>query len=320
MNKSSSPSSWLVIGGSGLVGRFFVDRLVSEGHRVSVVSRNPERVKAPALPIVADISKEGWLGLIDPAEFDYVVHMAYATTEAVKYDRAVTVDSVADLIEHFRSFSLKHFILLGSISVFGMKLPDGRVDEAAPKVPDCEYARNKIDAVTIAMRANTFFPLSVLHPTGVYSENSKRLNMYKKILNQGYILDQEKLHGINNIVHADDVANAILGVARRKSGGKTEEYIINGEVIIFSDWLSALEKFFGLVNRQRLPSFLASLCRGPVRRLLALAGLRAPVRLPAYKKELFERATIFSSQKALAHFGWCAKKRFSDLVSGGGGS
>jgi len=102
MSKSSSPSSWLVIGGSGLVGRFLVDRLVSEGHRVTVVSRDPERVKAPALPIVADVSKAGWLGSIDPAQFDYVVHMAYATTGAAEYDRAVTADSVADVIEHFR--------------------------------------------------------------------------------------------------------------------------------------------------------------------------------------------------------------------------
>lgn len=308
------------MGGSGLVGRFLVDRLVSEGHRVTVVSRDPERVKAPALPIVADVSKAGWLGSIDPVQFDYVVHMAYATTGAAEYDRAVTVKSVADVVEHFRGSSLRHFILLGSMSVFGMKLRDGKIDEAAPRVPDCQYARNKIDAAAAAMGANTNFPLSVLHPTGVYSEGSKRLKMYENILTQGYILDQEKRRGINNIVHADDVANAIVGAASRESGGKAEEYIINGEAVIFSDWLSALERRLVVADRQRLPSFLAPLCRGPVRRLLALAGLRVPIRLPAYKTEIFEREALFSSEKALAHFGWCASRRFSDVVSKGKGS
>lgn len=302
------------------MGRFLVDRLISEGNRVSVVSRDPERVKAPVLPIAADVSKPGWLGSIDAEQFDYVVHMAYATTGVAEYDRVVTVDSVADVIEHFRSSKLRHFILLGSMSVFGMKLRDGKIDEAAPRVPDCEYARNKIDAAAVAMRAKTVFPLSVLHPTGVYSEDSKRLKMYKNILAQGYILDQEKRRGINNIIHADDVATAIIGAASRESGGKAEEYIINGEAVIFSDWLTALERSLGVADRPRLPSFLAPLCRGPVRQLLALAGLRVPIRLPAYKTEIFEREATFSSEKALAHLGWRANTRFSEVVYSGKGS
>lgn len=315
MSKTSSRPSWLVIGGSGLVGRFLVDRLVSKGHKVSVVSRDPTRVKAPVLPIVADVSKAGWLAAIDPAQFDYVVHMAYATTGAAEYDRAVTVKSVADVIEHFRGSLLRHFILLGSMSAFGMKLPDGKIDEDAPRVPDCEYARNKIDAAAAAMGANADFPLSVLHPTGVYSDGSKRLNMYEHILTQGYIVDQEKRRGINNIVHADDVANAIVEAASRESGSKAEEYIINGEAVVFSDWLAALERRLGVADRKRLPPFMAPVCRGPARRILSLAGFRVPIQLPQYKTQIFERKAYFSAEKAMAHFGWGASRRFSDVVS-----
>jgi nucleoside-diphosphate-sugar epimerase len=313
MYKLSSSSSWLVIGGSGLVGSFLVNRLVNDGHRVSVLARAPERVNAKAHQIVADVSREGWLSAIDPTEFDYVIHMAYATTGSAEYCRAVTVKSVVDLIEHFRNSDLLHFILLGSMSVFGMKLPVCKIDEFAPRVSDCEYSRNKIDAVSAVMEANTEFRTSVLHPTGVYSEGSKRLIMYENIFKLGYILGQEKCLGINNIVHADDVANAILGAACRESGGKAQEYIVNGEAVIFSNWLSALETRFGS-NCLRLPSILAPLCRGPIRRLLVLAGFRIPIRLPEYKMEIFQRKAFFSSEKALAHFGWSASRRFSDVV------
>lgn len=315
MNAAPAHSSWLVIGGSGLVGRYLLSRLALEGHDVSVVTRDAKRVPMPARPVVADISQAGWLEAIDPAAFDYVVHMAYATTGNSAYDRAVTVTSVADTVEHFRDSSLKHFVLLGSMSVFGMELPAGSVDEQMPRVPDCEYAKNKIDSVASAMGADVKYPLSVLHPTGVYADGSKRLSMYSEILSQGYIVNRAGGQGINNIVHADDVAAAIVAVANRRLGEMAEEYIVNGETILFADWLKALESHLGVADRIRLPASLAPICRGPVRHMLAAMGLRAPIALPAYKAAIFERKTVFTSDKALSHFGWRASRRFADVTA-----
>jgi nucleoside-diphosphate-sugar epimerase len=315
MNTKSTPLSWLIIGGTGLVGRYLLTRLAMGGHDVSVVTRDARRVPGPARAIVADISLAGWLDAIDPAAYDHVVHMAYATSGVADYDRAVTVTSVRDTIEHFRGSSLKHFVLLGSMSVFGMELPAGKLDERMPRVPDCDYARNKIEAAGAAMGAGVGFPVSVLHPTGVYADGSKRLNMYAEILSQGYILLKEGGCGINNIVHADDVAAAIVAAANRELGGQAEEYIINGETISFADWLKAQEMDLGVADRIRLPAILAPVCRGPVRRMLAAVGLRAPITLPAYKAAMFERKAAFSSEKALAHFGWRASRRFTDVMA-----
>lgn len=310
----TKPLAWLVIGGTGLIGGYLLNRLTMDGHEVSVVTREPKRVPTPARPIVADISQAGWLDAIDPTAYDYVVHMAYATTGDADYDRAVTVTSVAETVKHFRDSLLKHFVLLGSMSVFGMELPAGMLDEQMPRVPDCEYARNKIDAAGAAMGVDVEFPLSVLHPTGVYADGSKRLNMYSEILARGYIVLQAGGQGINNIVHADDVAAAVVAVANRKLGGRVEEYIINGETISFADWLGALEKCLGVEERRRLPVVLAPICRGPVRRIFAAMGLREPIALPAYKAALFERRAALSSDKARLHFAWRASHRFADVM------
>lgn len=311
----TKPLSWLVIGGTGLIGRYLLDRLAMDGHDVSVVTRDPRKVPITACPIVADISQVGWSNVIDATAYDYVVHMAYATTGDADYDRAVTVNSVAEAVEHFCDSSLKHFVLVGSMSVFGMELPAGIVDEQTPRVSDCEYAQNKIDAVGAAEGADVKYSLSVLHPTGVYADGCKRLSMYSEILSQGYFLLQAGGQGINNIVHADDVAAAIVAVVNRKLGGRTQEYIINGETISFSDWLAALEKCYGVEAKTRLPAALAPICRGPVRRILAsIGGLRSPITLPAYKAALFERKAVLSSDKARLHFAWRASHCFTDVM------
>ena len=42
------------------------------------------------------------MNAIDPTAYDYVVHMAYATTGDADYDRALTMTSVVETAEHFR--------------------------------------------------------------------------------------------------------------------------------------------------------------------------------------------------------------------------
>lgn len=177
----------LIIGGTGLVGRYLLDRCMAAGHEVAVVTRSADRVPVTGCAIVADISKAGWAmnAGIDPLAYDTVVHCAYATTQDEDYDRAVTVDSLVEALHHFQDSLLKHFIYLGSMSVFGINLPQLRLDETAPRVPDNDYAHNKIDASAAAMEASVSFKVSVLHPTGVYSATSKRLTSYCEMLANG---------------------------------------------------------------------------------------------------------------------------------------
>jgi nucleoside-diphosphate-sugar epimerase len=307
----------LILGGTGLVGGYLLARCISAGIEVTVVSRSADKVRKPARVIVADISRPGWAldAGIDPAAFDLVVHLAYATSGDASYDRAVTVDSVIETVRHFAGSPLKHFIYLGSMSVFGLDLPAGRLDENAPRVPDNDYARNKIDASAAVLAADVTFPVSILHPTGVHDITSKRLKSYREMLANGYIVLDAGGRGINNIVHADDVAAAIVACFTRQQGGHAEEYVINGEAIPFGEWLAILERQVGVANRPRLPIKFIQLYRWPLRRVLRAIGLRLPILLPAYKRAIFERGALFVSDKATAHFGWHPTYRFADVIA-----
>jgi len=306
----------LIIGGTGLVGRHLLNICKVAGHEVAVVTRSADRVPIGAHAIIADISKSGWVmnAKIDSNAYDTVVHLAYATSQDATYDRAVTVNSVVELLRHFQDSLLKHFIYLGSMSIFGIELPPGQLDENAERVPDNDYAQNKIDASAAVMGADVSFMVSVLHPTGVYSATSRRLKSYCEMLAIGYLVLDSGGGGINNIVHAADVASAILSCAIRNKGERAEEYLINGEKIKYSEWFGVLEQHIG-ASQHRVPSRLAKLCRGPLRLLFRAARLRIPIIMPSYKRAMYERDTIFLSDKATIHFGYEPCLRFKDVMA-----
>jgi len=264
--------------------------------------------------IKCDISVPGYSKDLNK-NFDIVVHLAYATSEDPKYNRTVTYDSVVEVLEYFEDSNLKAFIYCGSMSVFGIDLPAGLIDENTIRVPDCDYARNKIDVCEILMSANVSFQVSIRHPTGVYDTFSKRLKSYRDMLSGGYICLDAGGAGINNIVHADDVALAIIACFTRVLGCSAEEYIINGELISYGEWLSILERSLGKAKLPRIPVQLIKLCRWPLRSALSVLGFRPPILLPAYKRAMFERKTIFISDKAFVHLGWSPNRHFINVIA-----
>ena len=218
--------------------------------------------------------------------------MAYATTEDSEYNRAVTVQSVIDLLDHLRDVKLQHFIYLGSMAVFGDMTP---------------YAQNKLDAAQAVLKANVPFRVTVLHPTGVYDANSKRIRDYKAMFETGYIVSPAD--GIANIVHADDVAGAIVSSASRTKGAQAEEYMINGETLTYREWFAALEREVGVAFWPKLPAWLSPFIRGPIAKLARKLRFRKALPIPLYKLTAYRAKTAYSSERAEWDFGFIAHRR-----------
>ena len=301
---------WLVLGGTGLVGRRLVRALVARGDYVDVVTRGARALPTGAKSIVADIFRRDWIDSL--TAYDVVCHLAYAATGDDAYDRAVTLDSVLALLQRSSQMGVTHFIYLGSMAIFGENTPVGTLDETAPKLGKTEYARNKIAATNAVMSALGNFRVSVLHPTGVYDPSSTRITSYKAMLKMGYI--DVPLTGLNNIVHAEDMASAIILCADRRLGSRREEYIINGEVLSYSDWIGHLERQLGLASRLKLPRYVSMFCRGPLGTLVRRLQWRRGIKVPAYKAALYCLKTCFSSAKALRDFGYRPSRAFIEEI------
>lgn len=313
----------LVLGGTGMVGRYLLVRLLNRGWRVDVVGRSVNQFSGlhPNLHLIpADLGDAGWIDRaeIDVGAYDAFYHLAYATTGTSSYDRMVTVDSVGALLDRIAlvpsGCPSRQFVYAGSMVVFGQTPVLPIVDETHPRNPDTDYAAQKIEATTRVLSARDYVRPTVLHPTGIYTAGSKRIRMYVDILRQGYIVTKAGARGINNIVHADDVAAALLQCLNR-TGTDPEEYIINGECLPMMDWLSTLEQAIGCFQKPRVRLEALQLPQEKLQELVRQTGARMPVFLPEYKLELFEKGVPLSFEKARRDFCYEPRHRFQDVCA-----
>lgn len=296
---------WLVIGGTGLIGSELCIELRSKGYVVHSVSR-----KSSFHPdhLIADVTETEWLKLIDSNFYDYVVYLAYSSSIILSESKIVNVDGVLKLATHFHGSKLRSFVYLGSMTIFGQFPSHDVITELASKVPNGIYASNKAIACEQLMGHSFTFRLSILHPTNVYSRESKSIKNWGKVLSMNRINSGKYQLGVRNMVHSNDVANAVIEVSRRVVGSTNEEFIVNGEIVSWKD-------FFELVsirppNKRILPLFLANLTKGPIRSALNKIGFVTPLKPPKYKLKMMACNSIFDNQKLREMTGWVPKKTF----------
>jgi nucleoside-diphosphate-sugar epimerase len=204
-------------------------------------------------------------------------------------------------------------IFCSSVAAFGRSLPDGTYSETSPVSRDSDYAADKIDAAEFLRQSTTSAQVTILHPTIVYARRSDRVIFYEAALRVSYFQYRKDGSGTYNVVHADDLAEAIFLSLNRVNGDRVENYIVNGEAISFSKWISAIELMCGYDRAPRLPQSLAPIARGPVRKLLRLFGVRVPTKLPEFKAIAFETKISFDISKIVRDLNWVPKRNVSEV-------
>lgn len=293
----------LITGGTGLIGSALLPRLLAEYSEVYVVSRDRRHVPAGAIPIVTDISESNWLlKCMDVVkDTDHLIWMAYSISQEERKNRQITFNGLVDAV---RLLPVQSIIFVGTIGVYGNDPAPGVYSEESLKVGDIAYAKSKIAAVEFLQGESTQRSVTVLHPSNVYARQSRRVEYYRKLLASGYLLYEKDGSGFYNVVHSDDVADAIMRALKRDVGAEFEEYIVNGETLEFRDWIGAIEKRFQYDKRKSIPRAFYPVCRGPIRRFLSPFGYRLPAKIPSDKARLFEKQVMFSSEKIKNHLCW----------------
>jgi len=297
----------LVVGGTGLVGRYLVRKLLSLDFQVTSIARSRSLDHHRLLTqLQIDLAVPGWpLFLKDMiGEIDVVCHLAYSTTSSPNVNRRVTTESAIDLGRLIKNLDLIHFVYVGSVSVYGL-IPNGPfVTESSPFSVYDSYSQNKADATQAVLNLGCNFPVTVLHPSLIWDRQSPRIQRLRHDLKSGYFLLDDTKVGIANMIHADDLASAILLSSSRAYGDVSEEYIINGECVPYPQLFEQIELQLGVRNRTRLPPFTSRLIRWKFRDAAYKFGVRVPIRLSDYKKKQYVAGVKFSSQKAKSHFGF----------------
>ena len=216
-----------VTGGTGLVGRFIVQRLLADGVEARALVR-PDSTAAP-LPgavesVVGDMTEPPALTRL-VAGADAVVHCAFehapgryrggegtTTAERLRFWRANLLAGV-ELMECARLAGAGRCILLSSRAVFGHRSGDGEgVDDDTRPIPDTHYGALKLalEAHAAAFSDADGLCCASLRPTGVYGiaepvERSKWFDL-GVALAKGEPLPPARLA---TEVHGRDVADAV---------------------------------------------------------------------------------------------------------------
>ena len=112
-------SNVLVAGGSGFVGRHLTARLLSEGHRVSVMTRAPSDRDDGAVEVHGDVTKEETLGqALDGVEIAYYLVHSLDRGDFEEADR----DGAVNFANAAKTGGVRRVVYLGALGTAGDEL------------------------------------------------------------------------------------------------------------------------------------------------------------------------------------------------------
>jgi nucleoside-diphosphate-sugar epimerase len=166
---------YLIAGASGYVGSRLAARLLSQGHRVRGLVRNPES------ELVEDLASRGmsvWTGDVTQADtllgvaegVDYVLNVTSRLAIENGSVRRTFVDGNQNLIAACsRSRSVRSYIFTSNVAAYG-DAGDAMIDEDAPVRPICALGTVMSEAEQTIMAAarNHRFPAIILRVAPIY--------------------------------------------------------------------------------------------------------------------------------------------------------
>lgn len=228
----------LVSGGTGLVGRYIVEELLSAGYQVIVGGRRAPLPRSFSRPVdFAPLSldpDEDDIGAFDDAYF--FVHAAFSHIEGKyrggegddpKAFRRLNLDGTVKLFEEAKRAGTRRCIFISSRAAYGEHAPGTELFETMPATPETLYGQVKLDAErSLAHLSGPGFAGASLRATGVYSEHSP--NKWDMLIGD-YLRGKPVSPRAGTELHGRDLGRAVRLML------ETESARISGEVFNVSD-------------------------------------------------------------------------------------
>jgi len=309
----------LVTGATGFLGSTLVERLVKDGHEVTVLSRRPcslANLKRQKLNLCyASFGDLDTLRGITNGK-EVIFHLAAlinAPRESVHLYQQANVLTTKNLLRVIDRSVLKSFVYCSSVAVYG-KLKNLPADETTGPHPDNLYGQSKYEAEKICM---DFFnkekiPVVIVRPTWIYGPRDRRTFKLFKLINNRFF----KIIGNGEVlihpVFVDDLVDALnLCAVEEKANGQT--FIIGGkEVVELNNLVSLIAKALNKPSpRMHIPLWLAEIAAFILEKSYGYLGRQAP--LSRRRLEFFTRSQQYDISKAERELSF--KPRY-DLIKG----
>lgn len=253
----------VIIGGAGHVGTFLVPRLVAAGHRVTNVTRGRAR---PYLPHAAwaEVTQVTLDREAAEAAGDFGARIAALSPDIVIDMICFTPDSNAQLVEALVG-RIQHLVHIGTIWVHGpSETVPTREEDARQPFGDYGVLKSRIeDDLLSAARAGRL-PATVVRPGHIVGPGWVPLNpaghfnraVFDDIrAGRPLTLPNFGLETVHH-VHADDVAQAVMGALTHWSASVGEAFnAVSAAAVTLRHYAEALYRHFGHAPALRFAPF-----------------------------------------------------------------
>jgi len=233
----------LINGATGFIGSHLIEYLMSEGHQVIGLIRNPQKtgfLDSLSVPYrVADITDPVSLERSITGEFDAVVNTVAVVGSRKSWDtfRKINVEGTKNLADAMTKAGIKRLIHLSSVAAYGQSAVNGREDLVPQRPKFMKYAVTKLESEE-ALREYPGLDVTVLRPGHVTGPRDRMgvLPLFYHSLrkNKFVLIDGGKT--VTSFVYVKDVCSAILLCLERKNDSKGEAYnVVSPEKVTVKD-------------------------------------------------------------------------------------
>jgi nucleoside-diphosphate-sugar epimerase len=233
----------LLIAGYGFLGRALQNHFGAAGWEVTTLNRSGKEGA-----IACDLSSSNDVSSL-PGHYDLVIHCAASGGGGEESYRKVYLEGTRKLLKRFPDTP---YIFTSSTSVYAQQ-DHSWVSEESPATPSSSTAKILRQSEDLALGAGGM----VARLSGLYGPG--RCHVLKNFLSGEARMDGQG-ERIMNFIHCDDVANAMLMLARMDPFPSGEIYNVTAEPVSQHDCYLALAEHFelpmprphqGLVKRKR---------------------------------------------------------------------
>lgn len=305
-----------ITGGTGFVGSRLTEKLLSLGHEVVILIRDPAKAiysdDGKVTYVVGDLFEkktleQGMKGC------EWVFHLAAYTkpwSEDPELPRRINVEGTVNVIEAAISNDVKRVIITSTAGTMGYSIHGQIVDERTNSQQNLKTVYEKSKAVAemaVLKYINTKTEIIVTNPSRIYgpgklSKSNSLTKIIKWYVSGFWRILPDSGNSIGNYVYIDDVVNGhILAALHGKNG---ERYILGGENLSFRDFFNKVGEASGRKRKLVSISFRTAGFLIKAAMLFSKVTGIAPVITQDWIDK-YSNDAILSSEKAITELGYC---------------
>lgn len=245
-----------ITGGTGFIGKPVVDRFLSQGHSLLLLSRNPKKNSNPNLKIVrGELGNiRGWQGSLKDFNPDAAIHIAWEGLP----DHSKTISQInlkygLDLTKALAAAGCKLMLTTGSCWEYGYSTGKLSEDTFPKPFDDFTAAKNTLrkKGLEIAKKYNMAFIWTRLFYAYGTGQHPKSLIPYiLNSINSGKIPEIRNPNAQNDFIYVDDIVDALTLLVTKNP--KNDLYNIgSGKLTTVSDIIKKIFKYAKNEGRYR---------------------------------------------------------------------